>query len=76
MSRWWDIRDSDNRAVLGWVGTGVAAVIAALWAVFVHFESPKSGDSSGNCNISSGGIGSGSNKVNCDFVPAAPTAKP
>ena len=59
MNKWWDIRDPDNRATLGWLGAGFAAVIAALWAAFLHFDSPKSGDSSGNCNITSSGIGSG-----------------
>jgi hypothetical protein len=76
MSKWWDIRDPDNRATLGWLGAGFAAVIAALWAAFLHFDSPKSGDSSGNCNITSSGIGSGDNKINCGFSPSAPAAKP
>jgi hypothetical protein len=51
MSRWWDIRDPDHRAMLGWLGAGVAAVIGALWAAFLHFDSSKSGDIAGSINV-------------------------
>jgi hypothetical protein len=33
MSKWWDIRDADNRTMLGWVGSGLAVVIASLGAL-------------------------------------------
>ena len=51
MSRWWDIRDPDNRAMLGWLGAGVAAVIGALWVAFLHFDSSKSDDSAGSIKV-------------------------
>jgi len=31
------LRDEGNRALLGLIGGGVAAVAAGLWAVYVHF---------------------------------------
>jgi hypothetical protein len=51
MSRWWDIRDPDNRAMLGWLGAGVAAVIGAVWVAFLHFDSPESGDGGGSIKV-------------------------
>ena len=67
-----------NQKTLSWLGGGLAVVIAGLWAAFVFFNSPKgdTGGSAGNCNITSGGIGSGGNKVNCDFVPPGAPKKP
>ncbi len=51
MSKWWDIRDAENRAMLGWLGTGVAVVITSLWAAFVYFSAPKSGNDGGSINV-------------------------
>jgi TIR domain len=67
-----------NRALIVWLGGGIVIVIAGLWTAFVYFNPPKGdgGGSSGNCGISSGGIASGNNTVNCGTSPAAPTAKP
>jgi hypothetical protein len=48
MSKWWDIRDADNRAMLGWVGSGLAVVIASLWGAFIYFNQSKSGDGGSN----------------------------
>lgn len=67
-----------NREILGWLGGGIVIVIAGLWAAFVYFNSPKvdGGGNAGNCNITSGGIGSGGNNLNCNFLPSARAAKP
>jgi hypothetical protein len=67
-----------NREIIGWVGGGIVIVIARLWTAFVYFNSPKGegGGSPGNCNQTSGGIGSGGNKLNCDFSPPVAPAKP
>ena len=36
------LREEGNRALLGWIGTGLAAAIGALWTAFVYFhESEK-----------------------------------
>jgi hypothetical protein len=51
-------------------GLGIFAWLIATIAA------PPAGTSSGNCNVTSGGIGSGGDKINCDFVPPAPAAKP
>jgi hypothetical protein len=37
------LRDEGNRALLGWIGGGIAAVIGALWTAFVYFH-PASGE--------------------------------
>ena len=44
MSKLWDIRDKRNRETLGWLGGGLAVVIAGLWAAFVYFLPPKNED--------------------------------
>jgi hypothetical protein len=31
------LRDESNRALLGWIGGGLAIAAGGLWAVFVHF---------------------------------------
>jgi hypothetical protein len=33
------LRDEGNRALLGWIGGGLAVVIGALWTAFVYFHS-------------------------------------
>lgn len=48
--------------ILAWLLSNVAAV-------------PNGGGPTGNCDIVSGGIGSGGNKVNCTSAPSAPDAK-
>jgi hypothetical protein len=51
MSKWWDIRDADNRTMLGWVGSGLAVVIASLWGAFIYFNQSKSGDGGGSNKV-------------------------
>ena len=34
------LKDPDNRALLGWIGTGIAAVVGGIWAV-VKFRAKK-----------------------------------
>jgi len=34
---WKFLSKDKNRAILGWLGAGVAVVIGALWAAFVYF---------------------------------------
>jgi hypothetical protein len=50
-------------------GLGILA-----WLIATVTGVPSGG--SGSCNITSGGVASGGNKLNCDFVPLAPAAKP
>jgi hypothetical protein len=75
-SLWSFLSTSKNQKTLSWIGGGLVVVIAGLWAAFVYFNSPKSDAAGGNCNITSGGIASGGNKVNCNFLPSAPPTKP
>jgi hypothetical protein len=67
-----------NRDLIAWLGGGIVIVIAGLWAVFVYLYPPKGdgGGSASNCNISTGGIASGNNTVNCGSLPSAPAPKP
>jgi hypothetical protein len=51
-------------------GVGIFAWLIATVAA------PPSGAGRGNCNVNSGGILSGSNRVNCGFAPSAPAVKP
>jgi hypothetical protein len=87
MSGWWDIRDPDNRAMLGWVGTALATVVAALWGAFIYFNQSKSGDGGGSIKVEascgSGAVqgtiigssittGGASSTANCPPKPASP----
>ena len=63
MSRLWDIRDRRNRETLGWLGGGLAIVIAGLWAAVVHFFPPNKDDGGGSINV----------EANCGSVAAQGT---
>jgi hypothetical protein len=79
MSGLWSFLGSKkNREIIGWLGGGIVLVIAGLWTAFVYFNSPKGdgGGGAGNCNQTSGGIGSGGNKLNCEFSSPAAAPKP
>jgi hypothetical protein len=59
---WNFLRSDKNRAVLGWVGGGVAAVIGALWAAFVYLVPPsKSGSPATSIEARCGGVAVGGN---------------
>jgi hypothetical protein len=51
-------------------GLGILA-----WLIASVAGPPVVGSAGGNCNVMSGGIGSGGNKVHCDLSPS-PAAKP
>ncbi len=38
---WQFLRDESNRAVLGWIGTGIVVFVGALWAAFKFFLSDR-----------------------------------
>jgi len=63
MSKLWDIRDKRNRETLGWLGGGLAIVIAGLWAAFVYFFPPKN----------DGGGGASKVEASCGSVAAQGT---
>jgi hypothetical protein len=63
MSKLWDIRDKRNRETLGWLGGGLAVLIAGLWAAFVHFF-PLTND---------GGSGTSKVEATCGSVAAQGT---
>ncbi len=58
---------------IGAFAIGGLGILAWLIATVT---SPPGGPGGGNCNIAGGGIGSGNNKINCDFSPPAPAVKP
>jgi hypothetical protein len=45
------LRDEGNRALLGWIGGGLAAVAAGLWAVYIYFFPPQIGDGGGAIKV-------------------------
>jgi hypothetical protein len=59
--------------MIGAFGIGGLGIVAWLLA---SLASVPVGGSPGNCNQTSGGIGSGGNKLNCDFSPPIAPAKP
>jgi hypothetical protein len=58
--------------MIGAFGVGAFGILAWLIATVAGVP----GGGSGNCNIASGGIGSGGNKLNCDFSPPVAPPKP
>lgn len=58
--------------MIGAFGIGGLGIVAWLLASLASVP----GGGGGNCNQTSGGIGSGGNKLNCDFLPPAARAKP
>jgi hypothetical protein len=45
------LRDESNRALLGWIGSGLVVLIAGLWAGFVYLYPPKKDDGSGAIKV-------------------------
>jgi hypothetical protein len=79
---WGFLNDDKNRAVLGWMGGGVAAVVGALWAAFVYFAPPSkpplppASVQAGPDGIAVGGNVSGSQLTTGGAVKAPPSSKP
>ncbi len=72
-----DLRPAERAPMFRLLAVGAFAIGAlgiVAWLLASVAGAPGGG--SGNCNITSGGIGSGGNKLNCDFLPPAPAAKP
>jgi hypothetical protein len=62
-----------RRIAIGSFTVGGLGILAWVMATVVGMPSGSGG---GNCNVTSGGIGSGGNKVNCDFRPLSRATKP
>jgi hypothetical protein len=58
------------------IGAFVIGGLGVLAWLIATVAAPPSGGSSADCSVTSGGIGSGGNKINCDFAPSAPAVKP
>jgi hypothetical protein len=58
------------------VGAFAVGGLGILAWLIATIAAPPGGASGGNCNVTSGGILSGGNKLNCDFSPSTPAAKP
>jgi hypothetical protein len=58
------------------IGAFVIGGIGIFAWLIATVSAPPSGGSGGNCNVTSGGIGSGGNTINCHLAPSAPAAKP
>ena len=73
-----DLPRAERAPTFRFIAVGAFAIggLGILAWLLATIAAPPSGGSGGNCNVTSGGIGSGGNKVNCDFVPSAPAVKP
>lgn len=49
------LKDPANKAVLGWIGGGIAAVAAAAWTVFKFFASKDAGVTAKTGSVAVGG---------------------
>jgi hypothetical protein len=56
---------------IGAFAVGGLGILA--WLIATIAAPPEGG--AGSCSVASGGIGSGGNKINCDFSPSSPAAK-
>jgi hypothetical protein len=76
---WTFLSDDKNRAVLGWIGGGVVAVVGALWAAFAYFAPPtKPAPPPASVEASRGGVAIGGNVSGSTITTggAANTAAP
>lgn len=55
-SAWSFLKVDRNRAVLGWLGTGIAVVFGALWAVYLHVAAVPT---AGSVSARDGGVAAG-----------------
>jgi hypothetical protein len=78
MAGFWSPFDSkEKRARLAFLGGGIAAVAAALWAVFTYLKPPEPAPKASAPNVAakSGGIAVGGN-VTGSTISATPSASP
>jgi hypothetical protein len=73
-----DLPRAERAPIFRLVGVGAFAIggLGIVAWLIAAIAAPPSGGSTGNCNITSGGIGSGGNKIKCDLLPSAAAAKP
>jgi hypothetical protein len=58
LGRFWSLaQQPTNRAVLSWIGGAVAAVLMALWTVYVYLAPPNKSEPSIQANC--GGVAAG-----------------
>ncbi len=57
-SIWAYLQDENNRAMLGWIGSGIVAVVGGLWAVFKFLKKKKSAPAP-TVSASGGGVAAG-----------------
>jgi hypothetical protein len=70
---WTFLSDDKNRAVMGWVGGGAAAVVGALWAAFVYFAPPpKTASPPPNVQAGPSGIAIGGGVIDSKITTNAP----
>jgi hypothetical protein len=71
-----DLPRAERAPMFRLIGIGafvIGGVGIFAWLIATVTGVPSGGG--GNCNATSGGIGSGGNKVNCDFAPSSPSTK-
>ncbi len=74
-----DLPRAERAPIFRLVGIGAFAIGGlgiVAWLIAAIAAPPGGANAAGNCNVTSGGIGSGGNKLNCDFSPSSPVAKP
>jgi hypothetical protein len=74
-----DLPRAERAPIFRLVGIGAFAIGGlgvVAWLIAAIAAPLGGGSAAGNCNVTSGGIGSGGNKLNCDFLPSSPAAMP
>jgi hypothetical protein len=71
-----DLPRAERASILRLIGMGAFAIggLGILAWLRATIAAPPGGGSGGNCNVTSGGIGSGGNTVDCGS-PSSPAAK-
>jgi len=80
MGSFWNwLKDPDNRAILGWLGGGIAVVIGGLWTAIVYVlplkDSKPEVSPAAAVSASGGGVAVGGNVMN-STVTAGSQASP
>ena len=73
-----DLPRAERAPMFRLIAVGAFAIggLGILAWLIATIGAPPGGASGGNCNVNSGGILSGGNKLNCDFSRSTPAAKP
>ena len=70
---WSFLSDDKNRAILGWLGGGIAALVGAFWVAFIYFAPPsKPALAPPSVEAKSGGVAIGGNVSGSTITTGTP----